>query len=221
MRKLTFVAVACMVLALSGATQAAPLLDAQVGGGQTSSYSEAGGVYTIQGSGGDIWGQNDAFHFVYQEFAWDQPLTLTAQVGVQDGFQAITGGIDGWAKAGLMIRQSLATNSRNAMAVIAHSDGNGLNPQIRKQDNNNTDGTTHTGSRINRDVPVWLRLEYAGDGHSFKTYWSDDGAAWNQWSNDANMQLNTDFDGPILAGLAVTAHNNNNLTQVRFSDVEG
>jgi hypothetical protein len=61
-------------------------------------YSEENDVYTVQGSGTDIWGSNDAFHFVYQNLSG--ALTISAYL------MDFTRGAD-WAKAGVMIRESL------------------------------------------------------------------------------------------------------------------
>src|SRR2546423_14518814 len=56
-----------------------------------------GGTFTVVGSGADIWGASDAFRFHAQPISGDG--TITARVtGIGD--------TNGWAKAGLMIRDS-------------------------------------------------------------------------------------------------------------------
>ena len=196
--------------------------DAKIGAGlDTGSWAHAGGVHTINASGRDFWDAEDGGYFVYKEFDATDVIDISAQVGVVDGFQ---GGDNGWAKAGLMIRQSLNTNSPNVMELIARGDGEGINPQIRKAEGG-TDGTDNTGPRINPGPmrPVWLRLTYDG-ANSFKTYYKDNEAdPWIEHSNDAFMSLDAGFElsGTILAGMAVTAHDPGQTTQVRFADVFG
>ena len=58
----------------------------------------SGGVYTLDGSGLDIWGAADSFQFAYRGVSGD--CTLVARVTtLQD--------TDPWAKAGIMIREGL------------------------------------------------------------------------------------------------------------------
>ncbi len=203
------------------APSAAEVLQVKLGGGHDGSMTFEDGIYTIQASGHDIWGTNDGAHFAYQAFPADQPLSLIANVGVVDGYQAIIGGINGWAKAGVMIRQSLDANSRMAAMIIANNDGNGINPQMRTADGAGAIGTNTTGARINHAEPVWLRLDYLGDGVTFEGYYSDDPASGWILDSSAGFTLADPLSGTMYGGLAVTAHDNNNLTQMRFGDVEG
>jgi len=219
------------MLAAAGTAHALPLLEASINeGGKVGSYAEAGGVYTVQASGGDIWGNDDGFYFVYQEFDAADTIDFYAYVGSPTGFTAVEGGINDWAKAGIMIRQSLDQKSQNACTVIAHKDGNGMNPQIRPAYDVGTKGTNDTGSRVAHDTPVWLRLTYDGI-NQFESYYNiiDPGGAapnpanWVKFSNDGTMVMNggSELTGTIMVGLALTAHATGNLTQIEFSDVHG
>ena len=85
----------------SAAQAAASLawLSADVGNvGQPGSDSRAGGTVTIHASGGDIWGNADAFRFVSMRLSGDGQLTARV-VGLEN--------TDAWAKAGVMIRETL------------------------------------------------------------------------------------------------------------------
>src|SRR5919106_250968 len=66
----------------------------------TSSLSS--GTFTISASGWDIWGASDQFHFVYQQLSGDFEISARAD--------SITN-TNVWAKAGMMIRPSLASNA--------------------------------------------------------------------------------------------------------------
>jgi hypothetical protein len=73
------------------------------------SASYANNTYTVQASGSDIWTATDAFHFVYQSLTGDG--SITARV-------ASISNTNQWAKAGVMIRESLAANSKESSLVV-------------------------------------------------------------------------------------------------------
>src|SRR4051812_45496436 len=75
-------------------------------GATGSVVQDSSGVMAVTDTGTDIWGTNDTLQFVYQ------PLNGSGQITAR-----ILGmnGTNEWAKAGVMIRESLAANSRNVM----------------------------------------------------------------------------------------------------------
>src|SRR5882762_9502665 len=78
-------------------------------GAAGSANNNGSGGFTVTGSGADIWGTADEFHYVY--FSLDGDMELIAEVtGIQF--------TDGWAKGGLMARESLDANSRNFMVLV-------------------------------------------------------------------------------------------------------
>ena len=88
--------------------------------GVAGSSSGGNGAYTVNGSGGDIWNSADAFHYVYTTLSGNG--TIIARVsGVSN--------TNSWAKAGVMIRESTAAGSRQAMMVVTR--GNGVAMQYR------------------------------------------------------------------------------------------
>ena len=75
------------------------------------SVSYCGGQFTVSGSGADIWGTADAFQFVYVYVPVSTNCDIRARVvSVQNTSDN--------AKGGVMIRESLAANSRHAMADV-------------------------------------------------------------------------------------------------------
>ncbi|UCG48270.1 MAG: hypothetical protein JSU94_00550, partial [Phycisphaerales bacterium] len=91
-----------------------------LGGGYV--YDAGAGTYTVRAAGTDIWnvsdplqaGYHDEFHFVYQSL--DGAGTIVARVeSVQN--------TNGWAKAGVMIRDTLDANSVHSMVVVTPSSG--------------------------------------------------------------------------------------------------
>jgi hypothetical protein len=80
---------------------------------------EVGGVYTIRGDGGDIWGGADAFRYVFR------PLTKTGDPAgkVMKLNLASMEVTNPWAKCGLMIRESLDPGAKHVMIITSGSNG--------------------------------------------------------------------------------------------------
>ncbi len=90
------------------------------------------GTFTVNASGADVFDFPDEFRFVYQQFSGD--ATVTARVGSLTNTNA-------WAKAGVMIRETLNANSSHAAMLLTPS--NGFNFQYR---NGTGAGSTASGS---------------------------------------------------------------------------
>ena len=165
--------------------------------GVAGGVSFSNGVFTVSGSGGDIWGTADAFRFVYLPVTGNG--TITARVlGVQN--------TDVWAKAGVMIRANLASNVPNAF--IAVTPGNGVTWQTRAGTNANS-GNSAVGGL---SAPYWVRL--VRSGNTFTGYRSTDGVNWTQQGTATFTMSATAY-----VGLAVTAHNNSSLCIATFDNV--
>jgi glucose/arabinose dehydrogenase/regulation of enolase protein 1 (concanavalin A-like superfamily) len=164
----------------------APWSEQDIGGPGAPGYSSyTGTTFSISGSGTDIWDTADKFHYVYQPMSGN--TTVIARVtGVQN--------TDPWAKAGVMIRETLATNSTHAMMVL--TPGNGLAFQRRL-----TTGATsvHTAGGA-ATAPYWVKIVRSGT--TFTGYKSADGATWTQVGS-ATITMATN----VYVGLAVTSHN--------------
>ena len=164
-------------------------------GGQSLS----GSTWTIQGGGNDIWGNSDQFHFVSQSLAADG--SVSARVISQTN-------TDGWAKAGVMLRQSTNPGSPYYFAFV--TPGNGINVQYRAaQGAASAQLIAFTGT-----VPAYLMV--ARSGNTYTAYTSTDGTTWNLV---AGSSITLNMSGPLLAGLAVTSHNGGALSTVTFDTV--
>ncbi len=159
----------------------------------------SGGSFTLLGSGADIWGTNDSFHFVYQATSGDG--TLTARVTSQTA-------ADVWSKAGVMIRESTAANSRHVFMCVTPN--NGANFQNRPV----TAGNSYTVGTPGLTAPYWVRL--VRSGMTFSAFVSPDGTAWTQIGGETNL---SGFANNALWGLAVTAHNNALASAATFDNV--
>lgn len=91
--------------------------------GAVGSTRVENGVWTIQGSGADIWDSADSFHFAYTEVKGDG--SISARILGTDG------GDPSWVKAGLMIRENDTPGARNVMLEM--TTGNGIEWQWRQE----------------------------------------------------------------------------------------
>ncbi|MEP6512490.1 MAG: discoidin domain-containing protein [Parafilimonas sp.] len=152
------------------------------------------GVFELKGSGNDIGGTEDAFRFAYKTLVGDGEIT--ARVLDQDA-------TDKLSKCGIMVRESLAPDSRHAFIALAVDSGAVF--ETRSNTGGNT-GRTFTSNTIK--APYWLRMSISGS--TYTAYVSPDGASWTQvgTSTDAGFGNGT----PVYSGLAVTSANNSILT---------
>jgi glucose/arabinose dehydrogenase len=160
--------------------------------------SFAGGVFTVRGSGADIWDNADAFHYVYQ------PLNGNGQIVARVTGVQLT---DEWAKAGVMIRETLTSGSRHASMFLTA--GNGLAFQRRA----NTGGISDHNSGGSGVAPYWVRL--VRSGNLFSAYRSTDGTNWVQVGPSVSISMTAN----VYVGLAVTSHNNSASCTSAFDNV--
>jgi endoglucanase len=165
--------------------------------GGVGSTTCSGGVFTIKGSGADIWDTADAFHFTYMAVNGD--CSIIARV-------ASIQNTDGWAKAGVMIRESLAANAANA--YVATTALNGVSWQYRLTAGAYTNNINVGGL----SAPYWVKLVRSGS--TFTGYRSADGASWTQ-TGSTTISMGT----TVYMGLATTSHNNSLLTTATFDYV--
>ncbi len=163
------------------------------------SQSLNNGTWTVQGGGADIWGTTDQFHSVWQTLAADG--SMSAHILSQSN-------TDGWAKAGVMLRQS--TDAGSPYYAVLVTPGHGIVVQYR------TSQGASAGQKviIAGTVPTYLKVTRTGNTYS--TYTSSDGTTWTLLAG-SSMTLN--MSGSILEGLAVTSHNTGTLSTVTFDTV--
>ncbi|MCF7972982.1 MAG: lamin tail domain-containing protein [Phycisphaerae bacterium] len=156
------------------------------------------GVYMVNGAGADIWGQADAFHYVYQSLRGDGELTARVLY--------VTGTHD-WAKAGIMIRETLDAGAKHAMGVV--SPGHGTSFQGRTETGQASFQVT-PGNPMG--APVWLRLVRSGD--TFTAYDSEDGETWTRLGAQT-----IDMRDTVFMGLCVCSHDAGQLCPALFDRV--
>ena len=164
------------------------------------------GTYTMTAAGADIWGQADQFHYAFK--------TLTGAGAVEAQVLSVDN-TDPWAKAGVMIRETLDAGSKFAAVYI--TPGNGCRFQARTDTNiaatSDTAVVTAEQTAITAPYRIKLERDFAGN---FRGYYSSNGTTWQPMSwNPQNVAMSSD----VYVGLAVTSHNNSATCQAKFSNV--
>ncbi len=176
----------------------APWTSTDIGSvGTGGSATASGDSFNVQGSGTDIWSTADSFQYAYQ------PLTGDGQIFARVDSQS---GTNAWAKAGVMIRETLDPGSPNVLLSL--TPGNGLSFQWRSaaaQISNYRAGPAVT-------APYWVKLVRAGD--VITGYASPDGQTWTQVNN-----VTLPMTASVYIGLAVVSHDNTTLDSAKFSNV--
>lgn len=161
------------------------------------SNTSSGNTITIRGAGDDIWGGADEFRFVYRALAGDG--FVEAQVTSQQYTH-------GWAKAGVMIRETLDANARNAFAFVTPVQ-HGVSAQARTVPGSET--TSVAGPP--RNAPYWVRV--TRQGTTFTAAASPDGVAWTTYATFTIPMGSTAY-----FGFAVTSHDDTQLGTAVFAD---
>jgi hypothetical protein len=152
----------------------------------------------VTGAGADIWGTSDAFRYAYVTVTGN--CTMIARV-------ASVQNIDGWSKAGIMIRDSLNANAVNA--YIAATPGNGVTWQYRTS----TGGNSGNSATAGLSAPYWVKL--VRNGNTFTGFRSSDGVIWTQQGTSQTFTMAS----TAYIGLALTSHNSSSLCTATFDNV--
>ncbi len=118
-----------------------------------------------------------------------------------------------WAKAGLMLRDTL--DPAAAMATVAATPGNGVQFIWRPSSGANTTYVTNGNVPIPTSTnPVWLKLQNTGNACS--AYYSLDGVSWAQVGATQTVGFSS---SNRLAGLAATGNNGYSVNTATFTNV--
>ncbi len=151
--------------------------------------SVSGGSYTLTGSGADIWGTADAFTYAYTQVTGDG--TWTAKVVSQSDTNA-------WAKAGVMVRQSLDPGSPEVFAAVT-PETNGPQGVWRP-----SAGAQSAGSNVSNGpkAPLWVQVTRKGTQWTLS--YSSDGKTWTQLPQQPPaIDMGS---GPVYLGLVDLSH---------------
>ena len=166
-----------------------------VGVGGNASF--ASGTYSVTGAGADIWGTADALRYAYTTLNGDGQVT--ARVATEQN-------VNVWTKAGVMIRDSVAPGSRQALMLVSPGKGNAFQRRIA------TGGvSTHTAGAF-VTAPYWVRLSRVGN--TVTASQSANGTTWTVVGTDTIA-----FAQTVLVGLAVSSHSTTAAATATFDNV--
>jgi TolB protein len=157
------------------------------------------GVYTVSGSGDDMWGTADAFQFLYKRASGDVSITADIRWPTEGGHKN--------RKACFILRQSLEPGSAYVDAA-SHGDGH-----MALQRRTTADG--QTGDVGSKEVhnPKTVRIEKRGD--EFQMWAAAEGKELQPVGKPYRLHL----EEPFYVGLGVCSHDDNKLETVEFSNV--
>ncbi len=148
-------------------------------------YSPQGaGVFMVYGDGADIGGTADSFYYLFTPLQGDGELTARV-LGLVN--------TNGWAKAGVMIRETLTPGSKHAMEVMTPSNG------VAFQRRTATNATSLSSQGNSLAAPYWVRITRRGN--VFTGYHSVDGVTWTQQGAETIAMSQA-----AHIGLCVTSH---------------
>ena len=156
------------------------------------------GVFTVRAGGTDLWGSYDSGLFIQQALKGDGEIVARVVSATKT---------DPLTKAGVMIRETLRSDSRN-VALVALA-GGGLSQQVRP-----TGAGQTTQTRANGGTSFWLKLTRNGDDITGAV--SPDGTTWKVVATSKLSKLPAN----VFVGLAVASHSATQAATARFDNVK-
>ncbi|HXN75033.1 MAG TPA: hypothetical protein VN876_00260, partial [Gemmatimonadaceae bacterium] len=169
-------------------------------GSGSASYDAQPQAYVVAGSGQNMWGDHDDFHFVWKRMAGNFILSTRARF--------IGAGVEAHRKIGWTIRPSLETNSAHVTAAL-HGDGL-MSLQFRRTTGATTEEAKSRDSLPNADAVIQLERR---DGVYIMSV--------ARFGDTLVTQQLADMSLPdtVYVGLFVCAHNDTVVEHAAFSNV--
>jgi len=160
--------------------------------------------FTMSASGTDIWGTADEFRFAYKQLNGNGSIIARVDSLIDT---------NGWAKAGVMIRESLSPGAAHAMTVL--TPGYGVSFARRIYGNE----ATAQHSELDLVAPYWVKITRTGN--TLKAEHSADGSTWTSVGpNVGASSVEISMVNTVYIGLCLTSHNADAVTVAAFSEVE-
>ena len=162
----------------------------------------ADGSIIMNGIGTDIWNNGDQFRYAYKSLSGNGSMTVRVDsIALSNE----------WAKAGVMIRETLEAGSKHAFVALTPTPSHGLSFQRRP---------TADAASANTDVadialPHWVKLTRTGN--VFAAQQSEDGETWTDIV--VSPALDIAMAANVYIGLAVCSHDTAIVTGAEFSNV--
>ena len=180
-------------------------LDASMGLA-TGSHTTSGATETIVGSGADIYNYADAFYYSWKNITGN--ATITARVTSLTPYPS--GTINGYAKAGVMFRDSATPGSPNAFMTLTAAQGASFQARTVAGAN------TPVPPFVTGPIGYWVRVQRSGVNSD--TYTGSVSSNGTSWTTVGTVTMNT-IGANALVGLAVTSHDATKSVQATFTNV--
>jgi hypothetical protein len=160
------------------------------------------GTFTMSAAGVDIWGTSDEFRFAYKQLSGDGEITArVTDVGT---------GSNNWAKAGVMIRETLDPGSTHAMQIVTPGSGAGIGFQWRPSTGADSAWTDSTEPVVT--PPYWVRVKRTGN--LLEGFHSPDGITWEK-----EGEITISMVPNVYIGLCRTSHAAGEVRSATFDNV--
>ena len=182
-------------------------------GGTGGTRYVAENEYLILGSGSDIWGNADQFHYAYNEVSGNVRLEFAPSWDI--------GGTNDWAKINAMFRETTDAGSVH-YSTGTRRGGNddpfhtSIDDYVGMQARSETDqGSWGKGEVTGQGIPQKIAIQRVQSG-AFEIVQSlvDRGSGWEVVANQF-----ADLPDTVLLGAGVTSHDNKWLVQARIGGV--
>ncbi|NLZ05314.1 MAG: DUF1349 domain-containing protein, partial [Phycisphaerae bacterium] len=162
----------------------------------------ADGGVIMSGVGTDIWDTADQFRFVYKSLSGNGSVTVRVDSLVRS---------NEWAKAGVMIRETLEAGAKHAFVAVTPEPAHGVSFQRRP-----TAGQASANTDVaDVAIPCWVRLTRTGS--TFTAQQSADGATWTEIVVSPALEIL--MASNVYVGLAVCSHDAAMVTAAEFSNL--
>jgi hypothetical protein len=159
------------------------------------------GVWTVKGSGEDLWGKNvDHFQFA--------SMPVTGDGSISARILKAEGGHAEWVKTGVMIRENDGKDSSHASLVMTSGHG----ARFHWRPGKNKDSVDVSTEQPPYKFPVSIMVQRAGN--QYTGYTSLDGKLWTQRGT-----ISFPMADQLSFGLAVMSHIKGTLMTVTFDNV--
>jgi phosphatidylserine/phosphatidylglycerophosphate/cardiolipin synthase-like enzyme/regulation of enolase protein 1 (concanavalin A-like superfamily) len=181
-----------------GASLPTPWVDLDIGAPPIDGSAQyANGTFTVAASGADIWGTSDAFHFVYRP--------LTGDGSIQARILSLQP-VHSWSKAGVMVRETLAADSKHAFMMVSAAKG------VAMQWRPSTGASSLHAPGSASSAPRWVRLVRSGS--TITGFESANGSTWTTVGSQSVSMAAT-----VYVGFAVTSHSTGTATMASAESV--
>jgi hypothetical protein len=156
-------------------------------------------IIQVNGSGKGIGGSSDQFQYAFLQYLGDEYIIAK--------IQSQSNATNAFNKAGLMMRDSLSTDSR--FIFVGLNSGNKMIVVYRATPGGQTDSVVLAGPYA---APYWVKLFKSGTQYS--AFISPDGTIWNQIGTTQNLGFGSTT--VVNTGMAVSSSSNSILSTATF-----